>query len=457
VRRSDLDARGDEVGGDAGFDDVGYPAPGLAGGFVNDLLEGGPCHGASANACEQVGGPCEEGVRGRGAGERRARHDMAAAESGFNQQAAAGFSQGADLVPAGVVVEALAFHPEPRRVQGQGIGPVDRAVGGWHAGVLARPPGADQSAAQHRPGHHVPADDVGTQLVAGEQLDQQDNEGGQRHAGQHPPPALVTTPVAGAPGRAVEGFANSLDVGLSELAGDFRRGRFLSANLPVGAEPGFPGGVLVGVDQHHVVALPGQRLHRAAEIGIHGFDGPHAQLAGGIARFQVVVVVLVTASLAHAPFHPGEPLPFIIQLAVDDVPFIETYLAQELGFGWDEVHEIAEELEHVSSEKLIQKLFQKLGNPLYDPHGDPIPDERGKFHKIEFIKLSEAKTGRKYHLSGVADHTGTFLKFLDKNKLKISDQITVLEIESFDGSMLIECNGKEIRLSLQMVLNLLVK
>ena len=135
----------------------------------------------------------------------------------------------------------------------------------------------------------------------------------------------------------------------------------------------------------------------------------------------------------------------------------ETYLAQELGFGWDEVHEIAEELEHVSSEKLIQKLFQKLGNPLYDPHGDPIPDEKGKFHKIEFIKLSEAKTGRKYHLSGVADHTGTFLKFLDKNKLKIGDQITVLEIESFDGSMLIECNGKELRLSLQMVLNLLVK
>lgn len=135
----------------------------------------------------------------------------------------------------------------------------------------------------------------------------------------------------------------------------------------------------------------------------------------------------------------------------------ETYLAQELGFGWDEVHEIAEELEHVSSEKLIQKLFQKLGNPLYDPHGDPIPDEKGKFHKIEFIKLSEAKAGRKYYLSGVADHTSTFLKFLDRNKLKIGDQITVLEIETFDGSMLIQCNGKEIRLSLQMVLNLMVK
>lgn len=135
----------------------------------------------------------------------------------------------------------------------------------------------------------------------------------------------------------------------------------------------------------------------------------------------------------------------------------ETFLAKELGFGWDEVHEIAEELEHVSSEKLIQKLFQKLGNPLFDPHGDPIPDENGKFHKIEFIKLSEAKVGRNYILSGVADHSSAFLKFLDYNKLKIGDQIKILGREIFDGSMLIHCNKNEIRLSLQMVLNLLVK
>lgn len=135
----------------------------------------------------------------------------------------------------------------------------------------------------------------------------------------------------------------------------------------------------------------------------------------------------------------------------------ETFLAKELGFGWDEVHEIAEELEHVSSEKLIQKLFQKLGNPLYDPHGDPIPDENGKFHKIEFIKLSEAKVGRKYFLSGVADHSSVFLKYLDSSKLKIGDQLTVIEIESFDSSMLVRCGNKEIRMSLQVILNLLVK
>lgn len=135
----------------------------------------------------------------------------------------------------------------------------------------------------------------------------------------------------------------------------------------------------------------------------------------------------------------------------------ETYLAQELGFGWDEVHEIAEELEHISNEKLIQKLFHKLGKPLYDPHGDPIPDEKGKFHKVEYIKLSDGKLGRKYNFSGVADHSSSFLKFLDRNKLKIGDQIVVLEIESFDGSILVLCGEREIRLSLQMALNLLVK
>lgn len=135
----------------------------------------------------------------------------------------------------------------------------------------------------------------------------------------------------------------------------------------------------------------------------------------------------------------------------------ETYLAQELGFGWDEVHELAEELEHVTSNKLIQKLAQKLGNPLFDPHGDPIPDEKGRFQKSEYIKLSEAKIGKKYLMSGVADHSSGFLKFLDKNNLKIGDVVKVLEVESFDGSVLILCHTKELRLSLQMAMNILVR
>ena len=67
----------------------------------------------------------------------------------------------------------------------------------------------------------------------------------------------------------------------------------------------------------------------------------------------------------------------------------ETYLANELGFGWDEVHEIAEELEHIKNDKLIKKLSEKLGHPNFDPHGDPIPDEKGKIQKSNFL----TKTG----------------------------------------------------------------
>jgi DtxR family Mn-dependent transcriptional regulator len=135
----------------------------------------------------------------------------------------------------------------------------------------------------------------------------------------------------------------------------------------------------------------------------------------------------------------------------------ETYLAQELGFGWDEVHELAEELEHIKSDKLVQKLAKKIGNPAYDPHGDPIPDEKGRFQKPEFKKLADAKVGRTYTLSGVADHSAAFLKFLDRYKMKIGTTIKVVEIENFDGSMLTVCNSKEVRLSLQVVSNLLVR
>ncbi|MFI5203623.1 MAG: FeoA family protein [Flavobacteriales bacterium] len=86
-----------------------------------------------------------------------------------------------------------------------------------------------------------------------------------------------------------------------------------------------------------------------------------------------------------------------------------------------------------------------------------MPDKKGKLHKPEFIKLSEAKEGRSYILTGVADHSTAFLKFLDKNGFKIGGQIKIIEIESFDGSVIIEYNKTQHRLSLQVGSNLLVK
>lgn len=125
----------------------------------------------------------------------------------------------------------------------------------------------------------------------------------------------------------------------------------------------------------------------------------------------------------------------------------ETYLAKELGFGWDEVHEIAEELEHIKNDKLINKLATILGNPMFDPHGDPIPDAKGKIQKSNFIKLSEAKAKGNYSLMGVTDHSVTFLKFLEKHQLIIGANIEIKGIEEFDNTIVLICNKKEVTIS----------
>lgn len=135
----------------------------------------------------------------------------------------------------------------------------------------------------------------------------------------------------------------------------------------------------------------------------------------------------------------------------------ETYLVKELGFGWDEVHEIAEELEHVRNDKLINKLAAILGNPIYDPHGDPIPDEKGKMKKSNFIKLSEAKIKAKYKIMGVTDHSAAFLKYLEKNQLIIGADIQLKGIEDFDDSIQISCQKKDLNVSHKVAENIIVE
>lgn len=125
----------------------------------------------------------------------------------------------------------------------------------------------------------------------------------------------------------------------------------------------------------------------------------------------------------------------------------ETYLAKELGFGWDEVHAIAEELEHVNNNKLINKLASILGNPIYDPHGDPIPDAKGKIQKSNFIKLSEVKVKQNYKVKGVTDHSTTFLKYLEKHQLVIGATINIKTIEDFDNSIVLVCQKMDVNIS----------
>jgi DtxR family Mn-dependent transcriptional regulator len=122
----------------------------------------------------------------------------------------------------------------------------------------------------------------------------------------------------------------------------------------------------------------------------------------------------------------------------------ETFLEKELDFKWDEVHDIAEELEHIANDKLINRLSEKLGNPLYDPHGDPIPNEKGKFNKNDFITMDRVKKLGKYRIEGVKNHSQAFLKYCEKNVLTIATVIEIASIEEFDGSLSVLTNQKAV-------------
>ncbi len=123
----------------------------------------------------------------------------------------------------------------------------------------------------------------------------------------------------------------------------------------------------------------------------------------------------------------------------------EVFLVNKLQFGWDEVHEIAEELEHVRSAKLTEKLAEFLGDPRFDPHGDPIPNSAGELPKHSVKTLGECKTGEQLILQRVNDGNPEFLQYLERialhlgEKLKIKSQYTFdnsVEIERQDGSVL---------------------
>lgn len=135
----------------------------------------------------------------------------------------------------------------------------------------------------------------------------------------------------------------------------------------------------------------------------------------------------------------------------------EVFLVEKLDFSWDEVHDIAEQLEHIKSEKLINKLDDFLGNPTEDPHGDPIPDSEGRIIKIEKQLLSELTENKTAICVGVKDTSSEFLKYLDKQEIALGSKIQVIAKESFDLSLKIKVNGKDLIISNKIASNLFVK
>ena len=135
----------------------------------------------------------------------------------------------------------------------------------------------------------------------------------------------------------------------------------------------------------------------------------------------------------------------------------EVFLVEKLQFSWDEVHEIAEELEHIQSEPLIDKLDAFLGFPAFDPHGDPIPNAKGIINKVEKELLSEAELNQLYTCVGVKDSSTEFLQYLDKQQIALGSTIKILEKEPFDETLLLEIDGKKLIISNKIATNLYIR
>ena len=135
----------------------------------------------------------------------------------------------------------------------------------------------------------------------------------------------------------------------------------------------------------------------------------------------------------------------------------EVFLVEKLGFKWDEVHDIAEELEHINSESLINRLDDFLGNPAADPHGDPIPDRSGTIHQKKLVRISDMHQDQNGMISGVSEHSSVFLKLLEKMGLTLGTKIRVSELIEFDGSIMLIVNDHTDRtISREVAKNILV-
>lgn len=136
----------------------------------------------------------------------------------------------------------------------------------------------------------------------------------------------------------------------------------------------------------------------------------------------------------------------------------ETFLVEKLSFGWDEVHEIAEQLEHIHSTELTNRLDEFLGFPKVDPHGEPIPGKDGRIESVSNrILLSEAVIGMKAIVMGVEDDQTEFLQYLNKIGLHLGTQIDILDKLNFDGSIIVSIDERQVQFSITIAKQISIK
>ncbi|MEP7265860.1 MAG: metal-dependent transcriptional regulator [Bacteroidota bacterium] len=136
----------------------------------------------------------------------------------------------------------------------------------------------------------------------------------------------------------------------------------------------------------------------------------------------------------------------------------ELFLTEVLKFRWDEVHPMAEELEHVSSDLLLDRIDKYLNYPRFDPHGDPIPDAQGKITETNFTRLGTLDKNQSGTISGVEEHSAEFLQYLQEAGMVLGCQIKIVNRYDFDKSFDVLINGKKsLHISSQVAMNILIK
>ncbi len=121
---------------------------------------------------------------------------------------------------------------------------------------------------------------------------------------------------------------------------------------------------------------------------------------------------------------------------------VEMFLVEKMGFQWDEVHEIAEQIEHIDSSVFFDRINELLKHPKFDPHGSPIPDQEGRIASTEYLKLNDGQIGKEYIFTSVAISQSSFLKQINKHGLRLGDKLKIIEILSFDRSIVVLINGQ---------------
>jgi DtxR family Mn-dependent transcriptional regulator len=135
----------------------------------------------------------------------------------------------------------------------------------------------------------------------------------------------------------------------------------------------------------------------------------------------------------------------------------EVFLVEKMNYKWNEVHELAEQLEHIESADLVDRLDGFLGNPPFDPHGDPIPDKNGKIKPNLSVPLSDCIPGKNYTVINLIDTSDEFLQFLGKLNILPGIKIKLLEKLKYDNSFSVEVQKKSVQFSEKVAKNILVQ